>query len=156
MRGATAKQHSVPYEITFRLPRHLSSVPRARAALQAVLGGRGIEQETLDTAELIHSELVTNALRARAQAQGDREVHVRIARSEAEGMLHIEVTDAGAGRPEVKDPGAGGAGKTVWAEVKSPGVAPDPVDHPVDTAREAPLSGAESRQRSASHAALPR
>ncbi|GHH94930.1 ATP-binding protein [Streptomyces capillispiralis] len=131
-------------DLTFRLPRSRRSVPRARAALHAVLGEWGVGQETLDTAELVLSELVTNALRV--PAPGDRQVGVRISRSVADGLLRIEVSDAGGGRPEVREPGddetggrglllvaalahrwgyerrTAGIGKTVFAELKAPDI----------------------------------
>ena len=90
------------HEITCRLPRHRGSVPRARALLHAVISDWGVDQEVLDTAELVLSELVTNALRARAPR--DRQVGVRITHSEQKGLLRLEVSDAGEGRPEVRDP----------------------------------------------------
>ncbi|MFC9426180.1 ATP-binding protein [Streptomyces sp. NPDC056987] len=135
-------------EVTFRLARRRSSVPRARAVLRAVLEGWGVGRDVAETGELILSELVTNALRARAPH--DRQVGVRIVRSAEDGLLWLEVSDAGAGRPEVRAPGrdetcgrglllvealaecwgvrdrAGGIGKTVWARLKAPGLAPVP------------------------------
>ncbi|WP_406470064.1 ATP-binding protein [Streptomyces hirsutus] len=130
-------------DITFRLSRSRSSVPRARALLHAVLGGWGVTQEVLDDAEL-----VTNALRV--PVPSDRQIGVRIARSAAEGLLRLEVSDAGGGRPEVRDPGedetggrglllvaalahrwgceerAAGIGKTVFAELKAPDIVAEP------------------------------
>lgn len=133
---------SEPYEVKFRLSRRRSSVPRARALLHSVLGDWGIGQETGDVAELILSELVTNALRVRVP--NGRLVGVRIARLLDEGVLRLEVSDAGDGKPEVRKPeedetcGRGlllvealahrwgyerrscGIGKTIWAELKAP------------------------------------
>ena len=137
-----------PNDVTFRLPRNRRSVPRARALLHAVLGGWGVGQAVLDSAELVLSELVTNALRA--PAPRDRQVGVRITRAVGEGRLRIEVSDAGGGRPEVREPGAdetggrglllvaaladhwgyeeraGGIGKTVYAELKAPDLVAEP------------------------------
>ncbi len=131
-------------DISFRLPRSRRSVPRARALLHGVLGDWGVGQETLDSAELVLSELVTNALRV--PAPGDRQVGVRIIRSVADGLLRLEVSDAGGGRPEVREPredetgGRGlllvaalahrwgceerpaGIGTTVFAELKAPDI----------------------------------
>jgi hypothetical protein len=91
---------------------------------------------------LLLSELVTNALRVKAPS--DRQVGVRIAHSADDGMLRLEVSDAGVGKPEVREPdedetcGRGlmlvealahrwgveprvrGVGKTVWVELKAP------------------------------------
>lgn len=135
-------------DVTFRLSRSRRSVPRARAVLHAVLGDWGVGQEALESAELVLSELVTNALQVRV-ARG-RQVGVRIARMPAEGLLRLEVTDAGEGHPEVRAPGSdetGGRGlllvealthrwgcerrgaadgKTVWAELKAPDLPPEP------------------------------
>ncbi|KAB1144465.1 ATP-binding protein [Streptomyces luteolifulvus] len=135
-------------EVTFRLSRCRRSVPRSRAALHAVLGGWGVAQDILESAELVLSELVTNALRVRVPS--DRQVGVRIARSLEDGLLRLEVSDAGSGRPEVRAPGdeetggrglllvealahrwgveerTGGIGKTVWAELKAPDIVAEP------------------------------
>ncbi|MEW2402701.1 ATP-binding protein [Streptomyces sp. NPDC046862] len=141
------------HEIACRLPRRDSTVPRARALLSAVLGSWSIDQEVLDTAELVLSELVTNALRARAPR--DRQVGVRIAYTAEDGLLRLEVSDAGEGRPEVRNPGddeaggrglllvdalvhqwgvqerVGAIGKTVWAELKASGITAVPVERDV-------------------------
>ncbi|MFJ8145509.1 ATP-binding protein [Streptomyces sp. NPDC096048] len=140
-------------EITCRLPRSRASAPRARAMLHAVLSAWGINEDVLDTAELVLSELVTNALRV--PVPSDRQVGVRIARSLTDGVLRLEVSDAGAGRPEVRAPGddeiggrglllvealahrwgvderTGGIGKTVWAELKAPDIVAEPVGREV-------------------------
>jgi anti-sigma regulatory factor (Ser/Thr protein kinase) len=142
-----------PNEVTFRLARSRRSVPRARALLHAVLEGWGVGQAVRDTAELVLSELVTNALRA--PAPRDRQVGVRITRAVGEGRLRLEVSDAGGGRPEVREPGAdetggrglllvqaladhwgyetrtAGIGKTVYAELKDPDLVAAPETHEV-------------------------
>ena len=136
-----------PHEVKFRLPRRRSSVPRARALLHSVLGGWGVGQEAAGVGELVLSELVTNALRVRVP--NDRLVGVRIARLVDEGLLRLEVSDAGDGKPEVRQPGedetggrglqlveamahrwghearACGIGKIVWAELKVPDLVPE-------------------------------
>ncbi|NEW72004.1 ATP-binding protein [Streptomyces rhizosphaericus] len=138
---------SEPYEVKFRLPRRRSSVPRARALLHSVLADWGVGQEAAEVGELVLSELVTNALRVRVP--NDRLVEVRIARLLDEGVLRLEVSDAGEGKPEVRKPeedetgGRGlllvealahrwgcerracGIGKTVWAELKAPDLVPE-------------------------------
>ncbi|WP_326588006.1 ATP-binding protein [Streptomyces sp. NBC_01294] len=135
-------------EVVFRLSRRHRSAPRARAALHALLGDWGAGDDLLQTAELVLSELVTNALRA--PAPSDRQVGVRIAHSSTDWLLRLEVSDAGSGRPELRDPGAedergrglrlvdelshrwgvsaraGGIGKTVWSELKAPDLVPTP------------------------------
>ncbi|MEU5751757.1 ATP-binding protein [Streptomyces sp. NPDC047829] len=140
-------------EITCRLPRSRASVPRARAMLHAVLSTWGVTQDVLESAELVLSELVTNALRVRVPS--DRQVGVRIARSLADGLLRLEVSDAGSGRPKVQAPQddetggrglllveslahrwgvderASGIGKTVWVELKAPDIVAEPVGREV-------------------------
>lgn len=142
-------ENSTLNEVTFRLSRSRQSVPRSRAALHAVLGSWGVGQDVLESAELVLSELVTNALRV--PVPRDRHVGVRIARSPADGLLRLEVSDAGSGRPEVRAPGdeetggrglllvealahrwgveerAAGIGKTVWATLKAPDIVAEPV-----------------------------
>ncbi|MFJ9089431.1 ATP-binding protein [Streptomyces sp. NPDC102384] len=78
------------------------SAPRARALLHATLSTWGIAQTVREEAELILTELVANALRIRVPH--GRPVGVRITRSPADVVLRLEVSDAGAGRPEVKTP----------------------------------------------------
>jgi len=121
--------------------------------LHAALGEWRIEQDVIDTAELVLSELVTNALRVRVPR--DRQVGVRIAHSREDGLLRLEVSDAGEGRPEVRRPGEDetggrglllveslahrwgveerphGIGKTVWAELKAPELVAEPVEREV-------------------------
>ncbi|MDX3453598.1 ATP-binding protein [Streptomyces sp. ME02-8801-2C] len=140
-------------ELTFRLSRCHRSVPRTRALAHAVLGEWGVDQDILEAAELVLSELVTNALRV--PVPSDRQVGVRIARSLAEGLLRLEVSDAGSGLPQVRTPGdeetcgrglllvealahrwgvedrVGGVGKTVWAELKAPDLASEPPEQKV-------------------------
>lgn len=130
-------------EMNFLLVRRPSSVPRARAVLVAALGAWEVGQEEAETAELVLSELVSNALRV--PVPRDRKVGVRIVHSELNGMLRLEVSDAGEGQPQlvaaaddacagrglqlvealterwgVRAPECGG-GKTVWAQLKAPG-----------------------------------
>ncbi|MGW5271354.1 ATP-binding protein [Streptomyces sp. NPDC004044] len=137
-------------EVKFRLVRCRSSVPRARAVLRAKLGEWRAKQQTAETGELLLSELVTNALQV--PVPGDRLVGVRIVCRARGELLRLEVSDAGAGRPEVQRPGemdaAGrglllvqtlahrwgvderqaGIGKTVWAELVAPGIVPAPAE----------------------------
>ncbi|MFJ5304094.1 ATP-binding protein [Streptomyces sp. NPDC088350] len=100
---------AAPNEVTFRLPRCHRSVPRARAALLAVLGDWGVDQEVLGNAELVLSELVTNALRV--PVPSDRQVGVRV-----EAFAHRWGVEKR----------AGGVGKTVFAELKAPDIVAEP------------------------------
>ncbi|MEE4494571.1 ATP-binding protein [Streptomyces sp. BE230] len=137
-------------EADFRLSRCRSSVPRARAALRAKLGEWRANQSVADDGELVLSELVTNAVRV--PVPGDRLVGVRIECRGKGEFLRLEVSDAGAGRPEVQRSGEldkkgrglllvealahrwgvderpAGIGKTVWAELLAPGAAPEPAE----------------------------
>ncbi|MGW7635095.1 ATP-binding protein [Streptomyces decoyicus] len=139
-------ERSTAYEVKFQLSRRRSSVPRARALLHSVLGVWGLG-EVAETGELVLSELVTNAMRVRVPS--DRLVGARIAWLTDDGLLRLEVSDAGDGKPEVRAPGedetggrglllvealahrwgfeqrACGIGKTVWAELKAPDLVPE-------------------------------
>lgn len=119
------------------LPGNDRSAARARAALRRQLRVWHISGELADSAELLLSELVTNAVRAQAQASGTPEVGLRFAW--AGGRLRLEVRDASDELPvmnEAKedeecgrglvlvDALAGGwgvdrddTGKTVWVEL---------------------------------------
>jgi anti-sigma regulatory factor (Ser/Thr protein kinase) len=97
-----------------------------------------VADETAETAVLLLSELMTNALRHARTAPG-REIGVRIALYDR--RLRVEVADAGGGRPQLRTAGAEdesgrglalvraladrhgvcprrhGIGKAVWAEI---------------------------------------
>jgi anti-sigma regulatory factor (Ser/Thr protein kinase) len=118
--------------------------------LRAKLGEWRAGQAASEDAELVLSELVTNALRV--PAPGDRLVGVRIECRGRGELLRLEVSDAGAGRPEVQRSGEldnggrglllvealahrwgvderrAGIGKTVWAELLAPGIHPEPAE----------------------------
>lgn len=134
----------VPYEVSCLLPCATGSVPRARDAVRAALVAWGVGAGATEDAELVVSELVTNAVRA--SGPGGRQVAVRVVWAD-EGAVRVEVGDSGAGRPVPRVPvrGAeggyglvlvealaqrwgterrpGGAGKTVWAELRADGAA---------------------------------
>ncbi|NEB32308.1 ATP-binding protein [Streptomyces sp. SID14446] len=136
------------YEAHFRISRHPRGVARSRLILRDALGGWSMEQEVTDAAELVLSELVTNALRVRGPS--DRHVGVGFAYDPEEGVLRLEVSDAGVGCPELRSPSEdetcgrglvlvdaladrwgvcgreGGIGKTVWAAFKAPQAALPP------------------------------
>ncbi|MFI6084859.1 ATP-binding protein [Streptomyces sp. NPDC051217] len=119
-----------------RLPRHPRSVGRAREAL---LGRMSLPGELGETAALLLSELVTNALRHGSPP--GREIVVTVSR--CDGLLRLEVEDAGDALPRSRTPGpidecgrglaliaaladdwgvAGrqGPGKRVWVTLKAP------------------------------------
>lgn len=141
---------TTPNEVTFRISRCRSSVSKARAVLRGKLGEWRAIRAVAGDGELALSELVTNAVRM--PVPGDRLVGVRIECRGRGELLRLEVSDAGAGRPEVQRPGEldkdgrglllvetlahrwgvderrAGIGKTVWAELLAPGVDPAPVE----------------------------
>ncbi|GHH82177.1 ATP-binding protein [Streptomyces capitiformicae] len=88
---------SPSWTCTLRLPRDPRSPGVARAALRAVLGPHDLA-EFAPTAELLTSELLTNAVRAEA-AYG-RDVGVRFELSGVE--LRLEVADSADGKPELR------------------------------------------------------
>lgn len=77
---------------TIRAPWHASSLARVRGAVVADLEARGVNQQTLDEAAVVISELVTNSFR---YAQPLHDNTVRIHWTERAGVVEIEVTDAG-------------------------------------------------------------
>lgn len=89
-------------EVNFRLVRSRRSVPWARALLRAKLGEWRVGQEAADTAELVLSELVTNALRV--AVPGDRMIGVRLVCRDRGASVRLEVSDAGLGHPQVRWP----------------------------------------------------
>lgn len=129
-----------PTEHPWRLPLTPSSTGRARALLRAQLGQWRIEDEAIATAELLLSELVTNAVN-HTNTPPPGGIEVRITRRQ--GLLRLEVTDGGSRPPELRPaavddqggrglmlvsalgtswghrPPRDGAGKTVWVELKT-------------------------------------
>lgn len=112
---------------------------RARARLRARLAEWQVGPDPADTAELLLSELVTNAVR-HARAPHGRDIGVRLARYDY--VVRVEVSDAGpavtlapraAGESDERGrglaivealavrwgqcPRAHGIGKVVWAEI---------------------------------------
>lgn len=79
-------------EIFWLLPRSHHAPRRARAQLRQQLTEWGVDPEPAETAELLLSELATNAVRHARAPQG-RDIGVRLARYD--GMLRVEVADAG-------------------------------------------------------------
>ncbi|UQX01252.1 ATP-binding protein [Streptomyces sp. RerS4] len=129
-------------EIFWMIPSSPRTPGRARAMLRELLAEWKVDGEPADAAELLLSELVTNAVRY-ARAPRGREIGVRVARYE--GVLRVEVADAGerveltpqvAGEGDERGRGLAivaavaerwgqcprrhGIGKAVWAEVPAP------------------------------------
>lgn len=146
MSASTRPAHTPRYassgEVIWRLPRDRRSVRRARTALRRQLELWHIGEELADTAELLLSELTTNAINA--PAPRGRQVHLRFQLSAS--ALRLEVADASDRLPVLKhakgdeecgrglelvevladgwgvDLRANGVGKTVWAVLALPGV----------------------------------
>lgn len=87
---------TTPQDIEWRLPRHARSVGRVRALFREQAASWSIPQETTSTAELLLSELMTNAYR-HAKAPAGREIRARCVL--ADDRLRITVTDADATLP---------------------------------------------------------
>lgn len=129
-------------EIFWIVPRSPRAPGRARALLRQQLAEWKTGGEPAETAELLLSELVTNAVH-HARAPHGRDIGVRLARYD--GLLRVEVADAGPAVklvPEVTtdcdERGRGlvivtalavrwgqcprryGIGKAIWAEVGIP------------------------------------
>ncbi|MCJ0870922.1 ATP-binding protein [Streptomyces sp. AP-93] len=128
-------------EILWIVPRSPRAPGRARALLREQFTAWGIGAQPAEAAELLLSELVTNAVR-HSRAPRGRDLGIRLARYD--GVLRVEVADAG---PAVKltpqvvadtdEQGRGlaivaalaerwgccprlhGIGKAVWAEVRT-------------------------------------
>ena len=79
------------FSVAFRLDQDPAQVGHAREQAREALPRWGLDGH-VDLAELIVSELVTNAMR-----HGDAPIEVRL--SYADGDLRVEVHDRGAGRP---------------------------------------------------------
>ncbi|MET3986097.1 ATP-binding protein [Streptomyces sp. PvR034] len=126
-------------EVFWIVPRGPRAPGRARALLRAQFTEWAVGADPTGTAELLLSELVTNAVR-HARAPHGRDIGVRLARYD--GLLRVEVSDAGpapvlvvreAGEGDERGrglaivaalavrwgqcPRPGGVGKAVWAEV---------------------------------------
>ncbi|MEV5775422.1 ATP-binding protein [Streptomyces antimycoticus] len=81
----------------WRLPRHPRSVGRARRLLRQELTAKQISTDMLATAELLLSELVTNAVR-HAHVPPGQEIEVRYKLSDSH--LRVEVADTSDVQPE--------------------------------------------------------
>lgn len=87
---------TAPKDIEWRLPRHARSVCRARALFREQAASWELPQDVADMAELLLSELMTNAYR-HAKVPAGREIRARCVLTDA--RLRITVTDADATLP---------------------------------------------------------
>ena len=88
---------------TIRAPWGPSTVTRVRKAVVADLRARELEEQTIDEAEIVVSELMTNAIRhARPLQDGALRVRWKV----RNGVVEIEVTDGGGESTPVPAPAA--------------------------------------------------
>lgn len=112
MDNATAGPHAAAPDdaqtAEVRVPDRLDSVPATRAFLAKLLDGWGIEDDVIDDASLLATELLSNAVK-----QGTGSVELRV---EAEdGLLHVAVHDHAEGKPVVNHAGpASPNGRGLW------------------------------------------
>lgn len=136
-----------PDLVVRRWAHHPRSVPAARAELRAHLGRWGTAAEVADTAALVLTELLTNAVQHAGEPRG-RQIETRFRRGAA--GVRIEVHDANDGKPEPREAsaedesgrglamvdaltagrwgvsGREGVGKLVWAQCGPPDRAAPP------------------------------
>ncbi|MEU9078455.1 ATP-binding protein [Kitasatospora sp. NPDC048538] len=133
---AGPRHHHRPRTFAARLDSRTGSAPVARQLLRAYLSALPAGDRYADVAELLLGELFANAVQ-HSDAPADRLIEVRFAL--VNGLLRLEVHDAGGGRPSLHSPvpedergrglflveqlaerwgccpRAGGVGKFVWA-----------------------------------------
>ncbi|MFE4019790.1 ATP-binding protein [Streptomyces sp. NPDC059101] len=93
---------ATPTSVAYRLPSEPRSVGWVRGELRRQLEQWGLAEELGESAALLVSELVTNAVRAQA-ADGGAWVGVRFARERGGRRLRLEVRDRSGGRPVIKE-----------------------------------------------------
>ena len=91
---------------TVRVPWRATSVAQVRKALVDDLEARDVAAAVIDEAEIVVSELVSNAIRhARPLADGNLRVHWKV----KAGVVEVEVTDGGSESTPRPAP------RTIWA-----------------------------------------
>ncbi len=78
------------------VPKRPDSTPAARAFLMRLLNGWGVDDEGIDDARLLTTELVANAVRHGAGA-------VKLRVEVEDGVVQVRVHDEGAEEPQVKE-----------------------------------------------------
>ncbi|MFI9613067.1 ATP-binding protein [Streptomyces sp. NPDC052023] len=91
---------TAPKDIEWRLPRHARSVGRARRLFREQAASWALPPDLTDTAELVLSELMTNAYR-HAKVPAGREIRARCLLTA--DRLRITVTDADRTLPTVAE-----------------------------------------------------
>jgi anti-sigma regulatory factor (Ser/Thr protein kinase) len=99
-----------PASLSFGLPAEVVSVPASRRLVATFLAGLDVDDALVSDAELVVSELVTNAVGA-AGPVARVHVHLRVEGGRHHVRLRLEVVDDGPGfdlpaRPELPGPGA--------------------------------------------------
>ena len=139
----TRRPTAIPPDIEWRFPRHARSVGRARTLFREQAATWGLPPEVTQTAELLLSELMTNAYR-HAKVPAGREIWARAILRTEPARLRVQVTDASPTLPTPRTPSpeeesgrgltlvtllaetwgaearAAGLGKTVWFELSLP------------------------------------
>ena len=91
---------------TVRVPWRATSVSQVRKTLVEDLESRDVEPDVVDEAEIVVSELVSNAVRhARPLSDGNLRVHWKV----KSGVFEVEVTDGGGDTTPRPAP------RTIWA-----------------------------------------
>lgn len=91
---------------TIRVAWRATSVSQVRKVLVEDLASREVEADVVDEAEIVISELVSNAVRhARPLADGNLRVHWKV----KSGVVEVEVTDGGGDSTPRPAP------RTIWA-----------------------------------------
>ncbi|MGO4340368.1 ATP-binding protein [Pedococcus sp. 2YAF34] len=91
---------------TIRVPWRATSVSKVRRTLVEDLESRDVPTVVVDEAEIVVSELVSNAIRhARALSDGNLRVHWKV----KAGVVEVEVTDGGSESSPRPAP------RTIWA-----------------------------------------
>jgi anti-sigma regulatory factor (Ser/Thr protein kinase) len=106
VRSLSAPARAADASRTVRVPWHAVSVAQVRRTLVEDLEGRDVPGEVVDEAEIVVSELVSNAIRhARPLADGNLRVHWKV----KAGVVEVEVSDGGGESTPRPAP------RTVWA-----------------------------------------
>ena len=106
LRAAPGTARGADASRTIRVPWRLTSVSEVRRTVVDDLEQRDVSAAVIDEAEIVASELVSNAIRhARPLADGMLRVHWKV----KSGVVEVEVTDGGAETTPRPAP------RTVWA-----------------------------------------
>ncbi|GAB3074880.1 MULTISPECIES: ATP-binding protein [unclassified Phycicoccus] len=104
--AAARKSSGTDSSRTVRVPWRATSVAQVRRTLVEDLESRDVESDVVDEAEIVISELVSNAVRhARPLSDGNLRVHWKV----KSGVVEVEVTDGGGDSTPRPAP------RTIWA-----------------------------------------